>query len=454
MTMRTPGQPATRPAESREPRQLVFDELLITMDNEARRQGWLKRSFSDRGICWALVLAAMLRLLWAIWVPIVPGSDGIAYDIMALTLANENVYGPQADAPSSHWPPGTSFLYSLLYRGFGHVYWPIAALNLGLGVLIVYGSACLALIWFGMAAARITAILLAVWPSLILYTTVLASELPFIVLMLLALLARMTIFARPVLCATVVGALGAAATYVRVEGLLLPILFALSMPPAQPWRGRVVFASLATLALLILVAPWAWRNTQLYGQPAFLVTSSGTKLWMGTNPNSDGGYMPPPALPGLNAPEQDAHLRREAIDYISRNPGLFLWNSAVKAVRLHDRETIAWHWSRRGLETVASERTSQGIKWTAHLFWIAVLFFAVAGVLIGLRRNGWRVLLHPATMIWLYVTAIHAVTIATYQDRFHFPSNPFIAMYAGVALLLLGSRIPMLFPQRRSVRER
>jgi hypothetical protein len=88
------------------------------------------------------------------------------------------------------------------------------------------------------------------------------------------------------------------------------------------------------------------------------------------------------------------------------------------------------------------------------LFWIAVLFFAVAGVLIGLRRNGWRVLLHPATMIWLYVTAIHAVTIATYQDRFHFPSNPFIAMYAGVALLLLGRRIPMLFPQRRSVRER
>jgi hypothetical protein len=57
-------------------------------------------------------------------------------------------------------------------------------------------------------------------------------------------------------------------------------------------------------------------------------------------------------------------------------------------------------------------------------------------------------------MIWLYVTAIHAVTIATYQDRFHFPSNPFIAMYAGVALLLLGRRIPMLFPQRRSVRER
>jgi 4-amino-4-deoxy-L-arabinose transferase-like glycosyltransferase len=418
------------------------------MDNEARRQGWLARSFSDPGIRCALVLAAVLRLLWAIWVPVIPRSDGLAYDIMALTLANENVYGPQADAPASHWPPGTAFLYSLLYRGFGHVYWPVEALNVGLGVLIVFAAAALALSWFGMAAARVTAILLAVWPSLILYTTVLASELPFIALMLLALLARTAISTRPVLCAAVVGALSAAATYVRIEGLLLPVLFALSMPPAQQWRGRIAFASLATLAVLILIAPWAWRNTLLYGQPAFLVTSSGTNLWMGNNPDSDGGYMPPPALPGLNALEQDAHLRREAIDYIARHPGLFLWNAAVKAVRLHDRETIAWHWSRPGLETVASERTSQAVKWTAHLFWIAVLLLAVAGVLIGLRRSGWRFLLHPACMIWLYVTAIHAVTIAT-QDRFHFPSNPFIAMHAGVALLVLGKRMSVVIPRLR-----
>jgi 4-amino-4-deoxy-L-arabinose transferase-like glycosyltransferase len=418
------------------------------MDNDARRQGWLVRSFSDPGIRCALVLAAVLRLLWAIWVPVVPSSDGLAYDIMALTLANENVYGPHVSAPSSHWPPGTSFLYSLLYRGFGHVYWPVEALNVGLGVLIVFAAAALALSWFGIAAARVTAVLLAVWPSLILYTTVLASELPFIALMLLALLARMTISARPVLCAVVVGVLAAAATYVRVEGLLLPVLFALSMPPTQQWRRRIAFASLAMLALLILIAPWAWRNTKFYGQPTFIVTSSGTNLWMGNNPDSDGGYMPPPVLPVLNAPDADAHLRREAIDYIARNPGLFLWNSAVKAIRLHDRETIAWHWSRLGLETVVSERTSHAVKWTAHLFWIAVLLFAVAGVLIGLRRSGWRLLLHPTTMIWLYFTAIHAVTIAT-QDRFHFPSNPFIAMYASIALLVLGTRMSVVFPRLR-----
>jgi hypothetical protein len=87
------------------------------------------------------------------------------------------------------------------------------------------------------------------------------------------------------------------------------------------------------------------------------------------------------------------------------------------------------------------------------LFWIAVLLFAVAGVLVGLRRSGWRLLLHPATMIWLYFTAIHAVTIAT-QDRFHFPSNPFIAMHAGAALLVLGKRMSVVIPRGRGVRER
>jgi len=72
-------------------------------------------------------------------------------------------------------------------------------------------------------------------------------------------------------------------------------------------------------------------------------------------------------------------------------------------------------------------------KILSSLYWYGLLLLGLAGAALVLRREKLRGLFHPALLAWAYFAAIHAVTLA--QDRYHFPSIPFIAMLAGFAAL-------------------
>jgi len=85
-----------------------------------------------------LVIAAAIRILWALLVPVVPLSDSNAYDTFALNLWQHGVYGWTPDSPTSYWPVGTSALYALVYQIFGHNYAFIVALNLLLSLAIIF----------------------------------------------------------------------------------------------------------------------------------------------------------------------------------------------------------------------------------------------------------------------------------------------------------------------------
>ena len=138
----------------------------------------------------ALILAVAfgLRAAWALFVPVRPLSDSFAYDTFAQNLANGLGFGWNAGEPTAFWMPGTSMLYAVCYRLFGHSYTPIVILNILLGVWIVWAAMRLSEKWFDVRTGLVTGWLLAVWPNLIQFTTILASELLFMALMLAALL--------------------------------------------------------------------------------------------------------------------------------------------------------------------------------------------------------------------------------------------------------------------------
>jgi hypothetical protein len=71
-----------------------------------------------------LAIAFLLRLGWAMLIPVAPVSDSAAYDAFAQTLALHGVYGWTPDQPSAFWPIGTSAIYDALYALFGHSYTP------------------------------------------------------------------------------------------------------------------------------------------------------------------------------------------------------------------------------------------------------------------------------------------------------------------------------------------
>jgi 4-amino-4-deoxy-L-arabinose transferase-like glycosyltransferase len=397
------------------------------------------RETSIRNRAWArlLVLALSTRLAWALVVPVEPTSDSFQYDRFSRILAVHGVYGNGPAEPTAFWPVGTSFLYSVLYRAFGPNYAAIVALNVILGVAIVVLTVLLARRWFGARVALAAGGLVACWPALIEFTTVLASELPFIVAVMLAVLvwqeSRLRWWG-----AACTGMLLAAAAYLRPTALLLlPFLAVASLVDGVPWRRILALAGVAGIAMLACIAPWSARNTRVFGRPVLVSTNGGTNTWMGNNPRADGFYMDPPALAGMNEAERDEYLGAQARDHVLRHPIAFAGRSLVKLVRLHERESIGVSWNEPSLRRHYGERVLVPLKIVSNVFWWAVLALALSGLVLRAVARGWRFLGEPPALLWGYFAAVHAVTVI--QDRYHFSSIPWIAMYASLALTSFGS---------------
>lgn len=389
-----------------------------------------------------LVLAFTLRAAWAIAVPVQPLSDGHAYDVLAQNIVNGTGYGFQPGDPNAYWPPGTSFVYALVYFIFGHTYLSIVLLNLALGVFIVAAAMQLSARWFTQRQSLVTGLILALWLNLIEFTTILASELLFCALLLAALLA----WTHPAhgwqRRAVGAGVLLAAACYVRPIGLGLPIVFlALEWLRAQQQgvldarKHMLTTIAVMGLVMALVIAPWSIRNTATFGQFVLLSTNGGAAFWGGNNPESTGeGITVQPKFPTDNMGDQDTYLTTQTFDYIRMHPLDFGAGILKKLVLTHSRESIGIAWNEAGLVARWGGAVILPLKIANAAFWFGVLVLALAGIAFLYRQNGWTALVRqPALALWGYFALTHAIILA--QDRYHMPSTPAIAMLAAYALV-------------------
>jgi 4-amino-4-deoxy-L-arabinose transferase-like glycosyltransferase len=389
-----------------------------------------------------LALAIVLRLIWAVLVPVIPVSDGIAYDTLARMIVDHGVYGWQPHQLSAYWPVGTSALYAALYLVFGQSYVPIVALNIILGVAIVELTMRLGRLFFDENTALLAGLLMAIWPSKVSYVTVLASELPFTFLVLLGLCAafdrRLSVPARAALSGLAFGL----AAYFRPIALLLPIVVWLSwLPDWRQLRRQLAPALLSMIVIAATVAPWSARNTLLFGHFVLLSTNGGVNFWMGNNPATTGSYMDVPSFVSeMDEYERDKALGREAMQYIFAEPVQFVLRTIKKAALLHVGETMSVHWNAPGITQRFGESALFPLKLVTQAFWTATLLCALAGLMVKALKDGLlRTITNPIVLTWLYFSAFYAAILI--QDRFHFPSHPLVALLASVAILRASKRI-------------
>lgn len=382
-----------------------------------------------------LLIGLLLRILWAIAVPVDPVSDSYAYDRFAINVATGQGYGWEPNLATAFWPPGTSFLYAGLYWLFGHHFSAIVILNLILSEIIIGLTMFLANTWFNSRIAIITGLLFAIWPSQIQFTTVLASELPFTAL-ILGVLALWTRSQTQLWKTTgMLGILLAAASYVRPTVFLFPILLFFFRWDDAKARFKHLGSVIAMFLIMgLLIAPWSIRNTQEFGQFVTISTNGGATLWMGNHPGSNGGYTDvPDEASHLNEAERDKYLKAIAIAHIKEQPILFLQRSVSRLIMTHSRESIGIAWNEKGLTQRYGEKVLLPLKLINQAYWISILGCALAGIVLLMTKKGWyRALSHPTVVIWGYFAAIHAIIIA--QDRYHFPSNPMIATLAALTI--------------------
>jgi 4-amino-4-deoxy-L-arabinose transferase-like glycosyltransferase len=397
-------------------------------------------------------LAAGLRLGWLLAVPVEPVSDSCRYDYFAQRIASGLGYTEGDGRPTAYWPVGPSFLFAGVYQLTGpeapNRWLAVAVLNLVLGVGSVALTMYLGGRWLDPRAGFRAGLILACWPAHIQFTTVLSSELPMIFFMLAGLAAWFsghTLAIRGVAA----GVCFAAAAFMRPTVLLLPVVMVLADLAAGGLRARPALR-LGVLAMLTMgacIAPWTMRNYQVFGAPVLISTNGGVNFWMGNNPQSRGFYMALPWDRFTGEVERNRGLKAEAIAYIWSDPVAFLKRTAIKAVRLHERESIGVSWNEPGLRRAigqaavavgrppgsVADRGVFALKLLSNLFWWLVLGLAGWRLVQMTLAGEWRMaLLGPATLLWAYFTLLHAVTVI--QDRYHLPATPAIAILGAAAI--------------------
>ena len=382
-----------------------------------------------------LAVALILRVLWAFIVPVMPLSDGLAYDTLARTLAEHSVYGWDETRPSALYPVGTAAIYAFVYKLFGFEYGPIVALGIIANLIFILCVFALAEHFFNSATAMACCILLAIWPTHIFYSTVLASELYYMVATALAAIVWFILSQKRPALFVLAGVCFAAASYIRPTALLLPVVFAAGAGLwTGHWRRQLIGLLAVGIVMALLIAPWTYRNYNLFSAFVPISTNGGVTLWMGNNESGTLGYAPyPKHVKGLNEYETSKTLSKEAKEFIIREPYLFVWRALKKVVYLHSHESIGVWWNKKGIEVALGPGWVVPLKILTQLFWMAVLGVAILGVGLMLRQEGWRtVCLHPLILTWAYYITVHSVSVA--QDRYHFSFAFVIAILAAHAL--------------------
>ncbi|MBU0621572.1 MAG: glycosyltransferase family 39 protein [Gammaproteobacteria bacterium] len=415
---------------------LPFRHSLQRITEGFRDPAWLHKAG-----WWALIIALLLRVGWGISVPVIPVSDSNAYDVFAQNIAAGQGFSWKSGELTAYWAVGTPAVYALIYSIFGHTYVPIVVLNIIVGLGTVALAMSLARRWLGPVPAVLTGWILAIWPLMIQFTTILASEMLFNFCVLAAFWVATMPGWKWLPRAVAAGVILAAAVYIRPIALLLaPVIYFQEAVIQRRLIRAGAACAVSCVVMIALILPWSLRNLEVFDRFVLVSTNAGTNFWMGNNPETTGSYMPEPETGIVNEAERDIYLKHKAWEYIGQEPLAFVSRTLKKAVLLHDRESIGVVWNEKGLEQSFGRLVLLPLKLISNIYWWLMLACAGYALILLLRQRTWLELLTlPPLIVWAYYAAVHSITVV--GDRYHIPSDPFIAMLGAYAIFIAAGRM-------------
>src|SRR5687768_1058767 len=294
--------------------------------------GILRRPRSDKGfLAIILILFLLSRLAWVLLVPTLPFSDFDEYNRWAAIFGQfqpiqGDMFRLSINLVMQPWLYPISL--GILYDVFGRHLIVAELSNIVAGTITLLLIFLLARQLFGSKVARLSAILFLLWPTQLMYTSVLASEHLALVLALGAFVFLMPALReekqnyRKVIIAGIFLALSFATRYPVI--VVLPSFF-LSLALTRrsfKWKashaGLLLGAFLLTFGLYLGLVAVIWRQVP--------VPRGGLNLLMGTNAASGGTFIQSDtALYESHATmdEADKFARTEALRRIRSNPSGF-----------------------------------------------------------------------------------------------------------------------------------
>ncbi len=314
--------------------------------------GAISRRFSLQRI---LLLAAALRLIWIWLCPNEPTSDPYVYHFSAEQLAQGYGYVDADGRPAGWWPVGYQALLAPFYWAFGPHYEVAFLVNLVLGLITVWAVYALSDELFGQGAGTLAALVTAVYPTFVLYTTVIASENAvwsgsalFLLLALRTVRAPRFPWRLAVLAGVVLGLSG----YVRATTLALSVgLPLLGWWMHLPLRAILTRTAVTAAISVAVLVPWSIRTHTHFDRVTPFSLNGKSNFWMGNHAGSTGGYAPLPAtVRGLSLTEREDALMEQAMEFVRAQPGEYLLLCARRIWMTLRSDTIAAVWNKPGLD--------------------------------------------------------------------------------------------------------
>jgi len=272
-------------------------------------------------------LAITLRLIWAFYWRIVPHTDYLVFLEEA-----QRVAGGDWSALSQTKSPVTVLWYSWLTTlpmdAMVWIYVANAALG-GLQCYLVYRIGWL--IYRSRTAAKLGALAIATFPTLVMHSGMVTSETPFATVLLLVLwVCTNSFFAgdtnawRVQASAAAAGALAAILHLTRNLGVLYgaALLIACWIFAAAPWRRKLVLTACAVTGAFFVLLPIVVHNVTTLGRVSInSYHSMSLNLLFGTNMATEGQHSDDDVKIFEEYPEQAAGL---AMQRIKQDPAAFL----------------------------------------------------------------------------------------------------------------------------------
>ncbi len=391
--------------------------------------------------------AALIRLLWVLLVPSLPFSDYAEYHGLAVRMIELGAYVTPDGTPTAYRPPGYPVYLAALYSIFGQTYWIPKLLNIVWGTGTVYLIYRLTRSISGEAVARLTTILVAMFPSQIGYTSLLCTEIPatFLLFLFLVLLEEyfpVNFSRRNIMLSLGMGLILAVCSLMRPNFALLPLaLFPIAWKRAGFKRAFFVYA-LIGIGAALLVFPWGIRNAQALGAFTPLSTNGGVNFYHGHNAitNGTGLEMLDPAVDVTSSIEDEIERSRMGFHlgwkYIRENPERIPILYVRKIVMMMITDTRWTSWAFNELEHPIPAVLPSFARLATHAFYYPVLFLAIAELLIF----RWRRAARKPVSVYLEALTIYTLVITMLfmgQQRYHFHLVPVLCYYATLFVVRL-----------------
>jgi MFS family permease len=274
--------------------------------------------------------------------------------------------------------------------------------------------------------AMISAWIIALYPTLVVYPLALATENLFLILVLCTVLVLLVAAEKSTwqwfaLGGALLGlmALTRSISLVIAGLVVLWIWFVLK-------NRRMTCVVITSVSLVVL--PWMIRNTLVFQRLTGIETSLGYNLYVGYHPDGTGTFQYPQSLDlmsMLDDGQRDMIGSQKAVEFIKNNPGRFIYLAARRTGYFFglERRALTYFYSNNFFGYIPKA----GLLSIAALICLPFVVVSTSGVLgLALTHRGRETILIPLFFIGYILPHIFILA----EDRFHLAMLPFLAILA------------------------